>query len=80
MHSILDNELPLPPHFIRRTYTIDGEKQELYMRDSLQVLRELYMRRRSSTYSPMEVPKTASGQICIQAGGGGECRYVYAIV
>ncbi|KZV59232.1 hypothetical protein PENSPDRAFT_595854, partial [Peniophora sp. CONT] len=44
LDAIMDKELPPRPDFVRRTYTAGGEKHELYMRDSRQVLEELYGR------------------------------------
>lgn len=40
----MDNKLPSRPDFFRCTYTAGGEKHECYMRNSLEVLRELYGR------------------------------------
>lgn len=44
LNHIIDQELPPRPEFVRRTYKLGGEKHEMYMRDSLEVLKELYGR------------------------------------
>ena len=40
----MDEQLPPRPDFVRRTYELGGEKLDLYMRDSLEVVRDLFGR------------------------------------
>ncbi|VDC04414.1 unnamed protein product, partial [Peniophora sp. CBMAI 1063] len=44
LNAIMDNKLPSRPNFKRRTYALGGEQLDIYMRDSLEVLCELYGR------------------------------------
>ena len=51
----MDNKLPPRPAFLRRTYVLNGEKLELYMRDALEIVRDLYGRPdflKSMVYAP----------------------------
>ncbi|KZV74632.1 hypothetical protein PENSPDRAFT_572729 [Peniophora sp. CONT] len=44
LNQLMDKELPPRPDFTRHTYELGKEKLEGYMRDSLEVLKELYGR------------------------------------
>lgn len=44
LHKIFDKVLPSHPEFKRRTYKLGGEKLELYHRNSLEVVSELFGR------------------------------------
>ncbi|VDC01268.1 unnamed protein product [Peniophora sp. CBMAI 1063] len=44
LNKILDNELPRRPDFMRHTYRLGGETLEMYARDALDVLKDLYAR------------------------------------
>ncbi|VDB94448.1 unnamed protein product [Peniophora sp. CBMAI 1063] len=69
LHKIMDEELPRRPDFLRHTYELGGEKLEMYARDSLEVLRDLYSRpdfASAMVYAPVKhftVVTTATGVI-----------------
>ncbi|KZV71346.1 hypothetical protein PENSPDRAFT_577930 [Peniophora sp. CONT] len=44
LNRILDRMLPPRANFVRRTKVIEGEKVELYLRDTLEVVKEIYGR------------------------------------
>lgn len=44
VNSIMDAQLPPRPAFKRRTYLLGGERLEMYTRDPIEVLKELYGR------------------------------------
>ena len=68
-NKVLDDELPPRPDFKRHTYTIGGETLEMYCRDSLDVLRDLYSRPEfasSMVYAPEKlftIFNTVTGEV-----------------
>ncbi|KZV62326.1 hypothetical protein PENSPDRAFT_591568, partial [Peniophora sp. CONT] len=44
LNKIMDKSLPSRPTFTRRSYTLGGEKHDMYMRNSLDVLKALFGR------------------------------------
>ncbi|VDC05619.1 unnamed protein product [Peniophora sp. CBMAI 1063] len=44
LHNVMDNALPARPAFTRRTYKLGSEELHLYMRNSLDIVKELFSR------------------------------------
>lgn len=44
LNNLMDAQLPPRPAFKRRTYLLGGERLEMYTRDPIEVLKELYGR------------------------------------
>lgn len=68
LNKIVDS-LPSRPEFMRHTYELGGETLEMYARDSLAVLRDLYGRpdfASSMVYAPEKqfiIVNTATGEV-----------------